>query len=338
MKILVTGAFGNVGRSTLKALKAKGDQITVLEADTLANRRLVPSLAAGCRVIFGDVRDAAVAREAVEGQDAICHLAALIPPAADRAPELARSINVGGTRNLLDVALACGAGGGAVPRFVLASSIAAYGDRLKTPWISTRDRLISSPGDVYAETKIECERLVRESGVPFTILRLTYIVWAQKIHFDPLFFHMPPATFIEICHTEDTGRAFAAAARVPEAEGATFNIGGGETCRTTFRDYLDRMLKLFGLRSSSFLPDKAFAPDGFHCGWLTDSDEAERVLHFRGKTIEDYYKEVGWETRLLRPWAAMVAPIVRQVLLKKSPFLPRRRRGPGSTDKGFAQG
>lgn len=317
MTTLVTGAFGNVGRSTLQALRATGDRIVILEADTPVNHRLARELAPDCRVVFGDVRDPAKAAEAMDGADAVCHLAALIPPAADRAPELTVSINIGGTRNLLEVA----ARQPRPPRFVLASSVAAYGDRILSPWISTTDPLVPNDDDVYGRTKVEAEALLRASGLPFCILRLSYIVWKKKLKRDPLMFHMPPSTRIEVCHTEDTGRAFAQAARLPEALGLTFDIGGGDSCRTTFRDYLDRMFRLFGLGSSHFLPDAAFARDGFHCGWFTDSDEAERVLRFRRKTIEDYYREVNEETRWLRPFTAVVAPAVRRSLLAASPFL-----------------
>lgn len=329
MVTLVTGAFGNVGRSTLQALRASGDTITILEADTPRNRSLARELAPDCRVVFGDVRDPAKAAEAMEGADAVCHLAALIPPAADLAPELTVAINVGGTRNLIEVAESREKR----PRFILASSIAAYGDRILSPWISAADPLLPNDDDIYGKTKVEAETLLRSSGLPFSILRLSYIVWRKKLRRDPLMFHMPPSTRIEVCHTEDTGRAFAQAARLPEALGGTFDIGGGESCRTTFRDYLDRMFGLFGLGSSGFLPDAAFATKGFHCGWFTDSDEAERVLHFRGKTIEDYYREVKEETRWLRPFTAMVAPAVRKSLLAASPFLGamgRKLQGAGA--------
>jgi nucleoside-diphosphate-sugar epimerase len=319
MKVLVTGAFGNVGRSTLSALLAAGDEVSVLEADTRRNRKLGKSWSRRCRVFFGDVRDPSAARRAIEGQEAVIHLAALIPPAADRNPELTRSINIGGTANLI----AAAKDRESPPRLVLASSVAAYGDRLARPWISTEDELEPNADDVYGQTKVEAERLLRESGLPFVVLRLSYVIWSKWIKKDPLMFHMPPATGIEACHTEDTGRAFAAAARLPAALGLTFDIGGGTACRTSFRAYLDRMFAFFGLGDSRFLPDEAFASSGFHCGFYTDSDRAEEVLHFRRKTMEDYYAEVERETRALRPWAAFVAPIIKRRLLAESPFLKK---------------
>jgi nucleoside-diphosphate-sugar epimerase len=316
MKVLVTGAFGNVGRSSLAALLSRGDEVRILEAPTPRNRRLAKRFGRGCELLFGDVRDPATVRAAVRGVDAICHLAALIPPAADRDARLARSINVGGTAALIAAAKA----EASPPRLVLASSIAVYGDRLRDFWIRTGDPLEPNADDAYGASKVEAERLLRESGLPFVILRLSYIVWKKKLACDPIMFRMPPQTRIEVCHTEDTGRAFAAAVHEEKAAGRTFDIGGGPSCRTTYRDYLDRMFALFGLRDSRRLPDSVFASEGFHCGWYADSEEAEALLGFRRKGIEDYYAEVKGETAAKRFFASLVRPLVLAGLRASSPY------------------
>jgi nucleoside-diphosphate-sugar epimerase len=332
MRVLVTGAFGNVGRSTLAALSALDDEVTVLEADSARSRRLAPrlgrELSAGAKpafasVLYGDIRDPRLTAKAVAGQDAVIHLAALIPPAADADPELATSINVGGTRSLIEALQA----GGGQTRLILASSISAYGDRVRNFWIRSSDELNPSPGDAYGRSKVEAEALVRDSGLPYTILRLTYIVWRKKLDPDPLLFHMPLETKIEICHTEDTGRAFAASAHAADAAGRTLNIGGGESCRTDYRSYLRRMFALFGLGGRKSLPDEAFAKGGFHCGWYADSEEAEGLLHFQRKGLEDYYREVAEETRWLRIGAFLARPIILGRLLATSPFF-RKARSP----------
>jgi len=316
MKVLITGAFGNVGRSAVTAVLENNDSVRILEAPTRHNLALSRTCAQGCEVLFGDVRDPEAAARAVHGVDAICHLAALIPPAADRNPELTWSVNVGGTQNLINAALK----EPKPPRFILASSISIYGDRVRDFWIRTTDQLKANDDDEYGKTKIEIERLLRGSGLPFVILRLSYIVWKKKLQCDPIMFRMPPATKLEVCHTEDTGRAFANAVHADNALGRTFNIGGGPSCRTTYRDYLDRMFGLFGLKNSRALPDSVFAKGGFHCGWYADSDEAESVLHFQRKTIEDYYSEVKQETAARRFFARLVRPLALSGLKSASPY------------------
>jgi nucleoside-diphosphate-sugar epimerase len=329
LNVLITGGFGNVGRSTVEACLAAGDAVTILEPDNPRTRRQCRASArrwAACgippRIVLGDVRDPAAARRAVAGQDAVIHLAAIIPPEADRRPELARSVNVGGTASLL---AAC-AELPRPPRFVLASSVAAYGDRLADFWITASDPLRPSPGDEYGRTKVEAEALVRGSGLPYSILRLSAIMSPRNLDPDPLLFSMPLATKLEICHTEDTGRAFARAARRNEALGRVLDIGGGENSRCDYRGFLERMLGLLGIGGiggRAGLPESAFASSGFHCGWYADSDEAEHMLGFRRKGLEDFYSEVARRTRWIRPLSSLVAPIVRARLAASSPYAPR---------------
>jgi nucleoside-diphosphate-sugar epimerase len=262
------------------------------------------------------VRDPEMGRRAAAGQDAVLHLAALIPPAADRFPELAHSVNVGGTANLIAACRELPTH----PRFVFASSVAAYGDRLSNYWIRTGDALEPSPDDEYGRTKVEAEALLRSSELPFVILRLGAIMWRKKLDPDPLLFSMPLLTKLEICHTEDTGRAFAKAARQEGILGRTLDIGGGQSCRTDYRSFLDRMFGLIGLGGVAHFPTKAFALSGFHCGWYADSDEAEERLGFRSKGLEDYYAEVAEEMRFIKPLAALAAPLVRLRMLAGSPY------------------
>jgi nucleoside-diphosphate-sugar epimerase len=334
--------------STLRALLARGDSVTVFEADRRKTKRAAARFRASlgsrygaapsegakrCRFFFGDIRDEAALAAALSLKppdrpgddkrgivDAVCHLAAVLPPAADRVPGLADSVNAGGTAALTRACLALAAAKAvAPPRVILASSIAVYGDRLASPIIRSGDD--PAPDDAYGRSKLECERILRNSGLPWTIFRLTYIVSPGWIQPDPMLFDMPVSTRLEICHTEDAGRAFAAAAHCPESEGKILDIGGGASCRTVFRSYLDRMFRNFGLGSSAFLPDEAFARGNFHCGWYGDSDEVEAMLGFRTKNLEDYYSEVHWATRRIRFFAIAFAPIVRGRLRASSPYL-----------------
>jgi len=331
MKILVTGGFGNVGRSAVNACLAAGHEVTIFESPSALKRaqaslrRLLKGRWSQCAFVFGDIRSPEDVGRAFEGRpDAVIHLAALIPPASDRNPAVTEAINVGGTAAVIAAAKACAK----PPRVVLASSIAIYGDRLADFWIRATDDIHGS--DTYSATKVACEGLLRASGLDFAILRLSFVAWAKWLPLDPLLFSVPPETRLEIIHTEDAGRAFAAAAALPAASGGTFDIGGGALCRTSFRAYIDRMFRYFGLGDSSFLPQSAFALGGFHCGWYEDSDEAERLLGFRRKTLEDYYEEVRWETRFIRPLAALTSPVVRRWLLGMSPFSPRSPRRAGA--------
>lgn len=314
--VLLTGAFGNVGQSALKALRELGHAVRAFEYPSRRNKAMAGHLCTPGELIWGDIRNPAEVMAAARDVDAIIHLAALIPPGADRNPGLARQINVGGTANVLAAARASDKN----PRLVFSSSVATYGDRVKNFFIRTDDPLAPCPDDVYAAQKVECEALVRNSGLPWVICRLSYIVWRKKLAMDSLMFRMPLDTRLEVCHTEDTGLALARAAFCDQALGGTYNLAGGPSCRTSFREYLDRMLAIFGLGGVGFLPEEAFSQTGYHCGYM-DTEDSERLFRYQRKTLEDYYAEVEEEARPVRFWARMFRPLARASVLARSPYL-----------------
>lgn len=85
-----------------------------------------------------------------------------------------------------------------------------------------------------AKTKLMYENLIQDSDVEWPIFRLTYIVSPEKLEIDPLMFCMPLETSLEICHTEDVGRALANTVENEEIWGRIFHMARGEKCRTTY--------------------------------------------------------------------------------------------------------
>lgn len=325
MRVLVTGGFGNVGMSAVRALLASDHEVCVFEHPSAQKRRqrrlrdLLREARGRICVFYGEVEDENALSRAMtsvwsDGPGAVIHLAGVIPPLANRRPEIAQRINIGGMQALLHVCATLPH----APRIVFASSVALYGDRLANPWISADDPLM--PNDFYGQTKLECESLLRRSSFEWVILRLSYVVSADWLPFDPLLFEVPPSTHFEVVHTEDAGRAFAAACAARSVCAQTLNIGGGVSCRTTYRAYLDRLMRCFGLGSASFLQDELFAKGNFHCGWFADSDDAESMLRFRSKSLEDYYSEVAWRMRGMRPLGSMARPLAKPWMRSLSPY------------------
>ncbi|MFK3983811.1 NAD-dependent epimerase/dehydratase family protein [Micromonospora sp. NPDC050397] len=107
MRVLVTGASGMLGGAVATALLQRGDEVRVLQ------RR--PSGLPGIDGRRGDITDPAAARAAVDGVQAVVHLAAKVSMTGPWAEF--RQTNIGGTANLLDAARAAG-----VTRFVQVSS------------------------------------------------------------------------------------------------------------------------------------------------------------------------------------------------------------------------
>ncbi len=115
VKALVTGGGGFVGRHVVSLLRARGDDVVVL------SRKRHPSVeAAGATSVVADVRDRSAVRAAMDGVEVVFHVAAKLGTWGNRAELF--EVNVEGTRNVLDGAIASG-----VRRFVHTSTPSVVG-------------------------------------------------------------------------------------------------------------------------------------------------------------------------------------------------------------------
>jgi nucleoside-diphosphate-sugar epimerase len=155
--ILVTGGAGFIGSHLVDALLTAGYDVRVLDdfsTGTEANLRGAEARAAAhggrFQLIAGDVRSEYKMRDAVDGCTAVCHLAAVASVTQSLAdPVGTGSVTHGGTVNAVRMAVDAD-----VPRFVLASSCAVYGDAAQLPVAETSAPRPLSP---YAEAKLAAE-------------------------------------------------------------------------------------------------------------------------------------------------------------------------------------
>jgi UDP-glucose 4-epimerase len=148
MRVVVTGATGNVGTSVLSALSS--DE-SVDEIVGIARR--LPGLAfPRTRFVRADVaRDDLV--EAFRGADAVVHLAWLIQPSRDRAET--RLVNVEGSRRVFEAAAAAG-----VPSLVHASSVGAYSPGPKDRRVDESWPTEGIPTSFYSRDKAQVESIL----------------------------------------------------------------------------------------------------------------------------------------------------------------------------------
>jgi UDP-glucose 4-epimerase len=115
--VAVTGPTGEIGRSFLRALEGCEE---VAEIRGMARRPFDPAAHGWTRTSYvrGDVLDRDAVDRFVAGADVVVHLAFLIFGGAEES----RRVNLAGSRNVFDAAVAAGA-----RRLVYTSSVAAYG-------------------------------------------------------------------------------------------------------------------------------------------------------------------------------------------------------------------
>ncbi|MFX0095325.1 MAG: NAD-dependent epimerase/dehydratase family protein [Candidatus Hodarchaeota archaeon] len=303
-KVLLTGASGNVGFLVFKELLLRKDEynIRLLVLGSKDEKRLFKPYNKSVEIVWGDLRDPVDVEEAVTGVDVIIHLGALIPPTADRYPALAEAVNVGGTKNILDSMKKQNK----PVKLIYSSSVAVYGDRVKNPWITVNDPLNPSVGDEYAVTKIKAERLIQASGLRWAIFRFSAIT-NLNYKLDPIMFHVPLDTSIEYCLAEDAAYCLVQAIECDEILGHTYNLGGGEKCRATYRELVSTILGFYGI-SSDVLFDELFATTNFHCGFYADGMKLDNLLRFQRGGLEDYYDLMNSTIPSFQKWLFRFIP------------------------------
>ena len=89
MKVLVTGAFGNLGERVVRELQRQALAVRCADLPNARNRRAAGAHAGRVELAWGDVRDAPWLERQLADVDAVIHLAALLPPATEKQPALA---------------------------------------------------------------------------------------------------------------------------------------------------------------------------------------------------------------------------------------------------------
>lgn len=282
MKVLLTGACGAVGHHAIPILIDQGHEVTVFELKSKKNIAQLKKYMNRIKIIYGNITDRKAIFDACRNQDAVIHLAGIIPPLADSKPKLTYEVNFEGTKNIVDAIKQNDHG-----FLMFASSISVYGDRVEDYHIKVSDPIQFSQDDYYAYVKKMTEDMIINSGIEHTIFRLTAIMDTPRI--DPLMFHMPLDTKIEIASARDTARAFVSGLnKFEQLKGRIYNLGGGESCRCTYRDLLKNCFTIYGL-NYKYLDEKAFANRNFHCGYYMDGDELNDIISFRQDSLESYY-------------------------------------------------
>jgi len=347
-RVLLLGASGSMGFAAFQELwnrkntqgKRKYD-IVLLARPSPKNKKLFKPYEKACgistrrgsrvcsdiaktfSIIWGDATNYRDVLEVVRGVDWILCPMAFIAPEADHNPDKAKAVNTTAIQDVIKAIYEVG--GEKHIKFIYVGSVAETGDRLQSIHMGrVGDPLKPSAFDFYATTKIAGERAVIESGLKYWVsLRETYIALPNAMSLmDPIMFHQPIDTNIELNTSSDAGRALVNCLDVPEDSDfwrRVYNIGGGPSCRVVFIDYVETMMKLLGMGDyRKIMERKWFALRNFHCQYFEDSDVLDAYIHNWRETLEDHYCQVKKNApRKVKAAAALnKIPGLRRIVLR----------------------
>jgi nucleoside-diphosphate-sugar epimerase len=235
--VLVTGGAGYIGSVTVGRLLTQGRAVRVLDTMMFGDGALAAHRAStALEVVQGDVRDADAIARAVDGVDAVLHLAGLVgDPACALDPALTRAVNVDSTVTLAEAAKRAG-----VRRVVFASTCSVYG-AAGEDWLDETSP--TGPVSLYAESNLESEALfashLNGHGVERVLLRFATVFGASpRMRFDLVVNLLTARALRERVlevhggdqwrpqvHVDDVASALLLALDHPAAAGRTYNVG-----------------------------------------------------------------------------------------------------------------
>lgn len=230
MRMLVTGGAGYLGSVLVPRLLEAGHTVTALDNLRYGGHGLLPCFRyAAFRFVQGDVRDRPTVRREVARNDVVIHLAAIVGiPACRKYPSEAESVNVEGTRVVVEAL-------GRDQALILASTGSFYGDC----GAQCSERSPLNPGSLYSETKMRAERLALEAGNAVALRLATGFGVSARLRLDLLVNDFVRQAVVNrqlivyekafrrtFLHVQDIARAFAfAVEHLDRMRGQAFNVG-----------------------------------------------------------------------------------------------------------------
>ena len=309
MKVLLTGAFGNLGSLVLKTLLQHGYSVIAFDLRSSSNLRVAKSFTHSPNAVvhWGDIRDQAQVRYLVQQVDAVIHLAAIIVPFSESNPALAYEVNVLGTRYIVDTIQAMER----KPLMAYCSSFAVFGPQGQPPPRTLNETPIAT--DHYSQHKIACEDMVKRMQSPWIILRLGGMADSRMRHrgLDQAKYALSMAATnrFEYIHPQDAATAFVNSLTQTAAHNKIHLIGGGPGCQVTHKDVLNAALGAIGIT----LSESDFGESALYADWA-DTSESQRLLQFQHHSFESFRRENLEAFRFIRPFVQPLAPLIKRLL------------------------
>lgn len=230
--LFVTGASGTLGRALLAELAHEKSLQRLVLLRHKREIQIPPALKDYTEVVDLSLEDREGLARALTGVGTLIHLVAATH---SKVPNIYHEVNVGGTQSLLYAARAAG-----VSHVVFVSTTA-----------------VGEACGAYGASKVAAERMVRESGLPFTTIRFSEVYGGEgssegidkliRSANSSVFLPFVPGTFLAPVHISDALAPFVRAV-MRHPEGKTYVIAGPEVL--SFHD----VARCIAISSGRFIP------------------------------------------------------------------------------------
>lgn len=251
MKVLVTGGAGYIGNRVVEELLNRGHEPKVFDAFFWGKDALEPFVDQ-VELVEGDCRNSKDVIYALEGVDAVLHLAGIVGEAAClQNPKAHFSINVESTRTLINTCTDPSLD--LVRDFIYSSSCSVYGN-VHGLYSEVKEDTPPNPLSAYANAKLRSEKIILNRGeeIPHfhpTALRLSTVFgWSRRPRLDlvtNLFTYLAwrdgeitiygtGEQYRSLVHVEDVARAFVDVLEAPRfmRDGEIFHVGDKDNNKT----------------------------------------------------------------------------------------------------------
>ena len=276
MKILVIGAAGRLGKQIIGTLSESSHKIRAFDLPHISWESIEKF--EDIEIFPGDVTKKTMITEACRGIDLVIHLAALLPPQSEVDRRLTLKINVEGTRNIVEAL---------EPKenvpINFASSISTYGITASEKPPIGEDHP-QNAHNIYSESKIEAEHLIKSSGIPFVILRFAPLSVADLVELPEVIPYRKDQR-VEFVYAADAAQSLFETVGNPDALGKTFNIAGGPSWQMTGAEFITRFYDALGVDVDAVFSEEYTAID-----WYDTSQS--RFLDYQRTSFNDFLEEL----------------------------------------------
>lgn len=278
MRILVTGAFGNIGKYLINELVRQKYIVKCFVLPNKKNKKIAQKNK-NVEIFYGDIRKIDNIKKAISGCNAVIHLAFISPDLCQKKPQFSYKINVVGTKNLVKAINE----NAKETKLIFASSISAYFyEKYKNS-----KKLSSLRYKKYTEQKIKCENIIKSSLYQWCILRLGAILPTDLSNFKNIF-SIPYNVHFEFIHIKDVVTALINVMRKEKTAQKILLVGGGKKLCMQYKKLINDLFFLSGhkLPKSNKFSSRPYLTECF------DTKESQDILKYQKHSYKDFLLEM----------------------------------------------